>query len=435
MRDSLLETMLPDGIEDEAERSPKRLVVDPHTHLKYLEGLMNPFEESSAESSTASSSPFSDGSFLSESSSTSASGSSSPVTKPVDLNKVGLASLDPPPNGSVSTKLTPAELELKSNLAIETLIAQTDWQKLTTTNAIAPYEQARKMCALMQNLNIRVSDLVYCKLMGIATKAGRFADADQIFDEVVRHSDYASLEVWTEKVRSLTRSNRVDEAVKTLDNLTKLGVRATPDMYVSILKSFVNSAKYTDADAMWMRMHDDGVELTADAFSTMIWKCSRKSEVERAFFYFDEMKAVGVEPNEQVFANLIRAAGTAPAWVNGYQDTITDALCLIEGKEFMPTPKLYNNVIRAFGQAGDPVAAEFYFWEMTRKGLMPSTATYDSLLYAFGQAQTIMAPKYGRYGRYVRPVEVHSADGQAIIDAGPEKFAQISECLTCTTTA
>jgi pentatricopeptide repeat protein len=58
----------------------------------------------------------------------------------------------------------------------------------------------------------------------------------------------------------------------------------------------------------------------------------------------------------------------APHWVDGYHDIIFDAMARMEGAELKPTTEIYSAIIYAFGRGGDTVAAEFYFWEMKRKG-------------------------------------------------------------------
>ncbi len=153
-------------------------------------------------------------------------------------------------------------------------------------------------------------------------------------------------------------------------------------------------------------------------------------EPERAFFLYDEMKVLGNVPNEDLFAHLISACGTAPVWVSGYQDTIFDAMALMEGAELLPTRRIYNAVIKAFGKANDPVAAEFYFWEMSRKGILPDEHSYEALLDALGRAQIVYSPKYGTLGRYVRPERKLSEDDKAYIRVGPERVAKISKCTS-----
>lgn len=42
----------------------------------------------------------------------------------------------------------------------------------------------------------------------------------------------------------------------------------------------------------------------------------------------------------------------------------------MEGAELTPDARIYNAIIYAFSRGGDTVAAEFYFWEMKRKGML-----------------------------------------------------------------
>jgi len=148
--------------------------------------------------------------------------------------------------------------------------------------------------------------------------------------------------------------------------------------------------------------------------------------VERAFFYLDEMKSLGIEPTRDTFHALFRACATAPHWVNGYNDVIFDAMDAMEGCELPPTVETYNCVIHAFARARDAVAAEYYFWEMIRKGMQPDKETYASLLRAHAEAQSVGAHKYGSRGRYCRPTPPPpTADEQAMLDVGPQGVAEI----------
>jgi pentatricopeptide repeat protein len=124
----------------------------------------------------------------------------------------------------------------------------------------------------------------------------------------------------------------------------------------------------------------------------------------------------------------------APHWVDGYHDIVFDAMDRMEGAEIRPTKEIYETIIYAFSRCGDTVAAEFYFWEMKRKGMTASQVkginntpsplplfssphltppplqchdsglrvdrfTYSRLLFGFARAQSIGAQAYGTSGR------------------------------------
>lgn len=89
-----------------------------------------------------------------------------------------------------------------------------------------------------------------------------------------------------------------------------------PIRLTEILEILSLRARFDDAYNVWERMHHEPVELDARAFSVMIRNCSMQRMVERAFFYFDELKCIGLEPTLEVFHSLFRACSTASHWVS-----------------------------------------------------------------------------------------------------------------------
>eukprot|EP01035_Chromulina_nebulosa_P019038 gene19038-24859_t len=155
----------------------------------------------------------------------------------------------------------------------------------------------------------------------------------------------------------------------------------------------------------------------------MLNYCIKTSQVEKAFFYYDEIIALKIDVTLETYRLLIRACAEAPHWVNGYHDIIFDAISKLEGSELKPDESIYNAIIHAFGKAGDCIASEYYFWEMIRKKIKPSVLTYNSLLYAYARSNSVGASTYGYHGRYVRPLErAYTPDEQAVADIGPRNL-------------
>ena len=114
------------------------------------------------------------------------------------------------------------------------------------------------------------------------------------------------------------------------------------------------------------------VQLDAHAFAIIMRHCSMQAKVERAFFYNDEMRLLKIEPTLEYCHALLYASAHAPHWVcsifslyiyllkrvrsfsfqvNGYQDTIFEAMAVIENAELVPTVETYNCIIYAFSEA------------------------------------------------------------------------------------
>ena len=54
-------------------------------------------------------------------------------------------------------------------------------------------------------------------------------------------------------------------------------------------------------------MHEEEIDLTKEAFTTMLKQCAKTGQVERAFFYMDEMRAYDAEPDIRTYVLLFRA--------------------------------------------------------------------------------------------------------------------------------
>jgi pentatricopeptide repeat protein len=293
--------------------------------------------------------------------------------------------------------------EHDSSLALEGISFKSVNHAIEQFNRVDKDGKAKLLFRLMRETNIPIEESSYISMINASIKFQDFHDGKRYFDELMESVASPSVEAWEAKLSLLARAGDIDEAIKTLDSLKKLNINVGVNGYNSILKAFAqkNDSKVPD---FWLKMHRDGVALNADSFSSMLRYCSYRGEGERAFFYLNEMKGLGIQPNEELFCQLLRSASKVPVWISGYEDTIFDAIAVMESYEYKPSTRLYNEIILAFALAGDGVAAEYYYWEMKRKGIQPDSFTYRYLLEAYSKAQSIGSSSYGWKGRYVKAV-------------------------------
>ena len=291
-------------------------------------------------------------------------------------------------------------------------------------------DKAMSMKELMKESNIQLNEFSYTGLIASATRLEKYDLADKLFDEMMHSGIEPNVYTWTAIINNKARSGRPEEAVRLIDQLIKIGVKVTSPMFNCVLKAYIDSRRCNEANEIWLRMHDEGVQFTVEDFSLMMKWCTLTRSAERALFYIDEMRSMDLQPDTYVFAGLFRACAEAPHWVKGYEDFITDAMCVMEGCEIAPTSEIYNNIIHAFAKAGNPVAAEFYFWEMRRKGLEQTTLTYNNLLCAFAWSQSVGAERYGRRGTFVRgPLyRKPTKDQEDLMIVPPAKVGGLSKC-------
>jgi len=210
--------------------------------------------------------------------------------------------------------------------------------------------------------------------------------------------------------RGATYVKDVTSAIATIDRLKALGAPLTTGMFNSVLYVLVKDGHNDEALNWWLRMHrEPGIVLNEDSFVHMIKHATQTRNAEKAFWYLDEMKAslVNVKPTLRVFNKLLRACAEAPVWVRGFEDTVFEAMAMMEGAEIEPNVLTYQYIMYAFGRAGDSRAAEYYFWEMKSKGLAPNLACYNVLLQAYGKAQSVGASEHAVPGRYAAKADRH----------------------------
>jgi pentatricopeptide repeat protein len=268
---------------------------------------------------------------------------------------------------------------------------------------------ALKALQIMESSDLQVDEVTYHGIIEVALKENNLQKANEILAKVINDPNVIpSSAIWHCKVTILAKEKKYEDAKKLLSYLAKLKVPMKVQSYNVVLEAMVQqkSISAEEVKDFWIFMHEvPGLQLNTDSFNLMVQHCYHQGEVERAFFLYDELNSVGLKPDENTFASLLRAASRAPHWVNGYQDTISDALYAIEAKQMIPTRRIYNEVIRACGEFGDSVAAEYYFWEMKRKGLTPDQVTYRNLFISYARANSLGGSKYSFHPRYVRKPE------------------------------
>eukprot|EP00981_Chlorochromonas_danica_P006213 scaffold1307_cov166-Ochromonas_danica.AAC.35 len=295
---------------------------------------------------------------------------------------------------------------------------------------------AKTIHDLMKANNIPLLPEGASKLMEEALKRDQFDNAHGYLEEVLASDRSPNIDMWSHEVILLTKQGRGSDAWNLINRLEKFGL-SSPSLYLSLLRGHLARKELTKMEEVWAEMHFKEAEiLSVPAFSCMIECAGYQGKVERALFLFDELKSIGLRPDESVFLSLLSAASRAPHWVKGYENTVNDVLTMMETHEMMPTTAIYNKVIYAFGKAGDPVAAEFYFWEMQQKGLSIDRETFVNLLDAYAYAQNVGASTYGWKGRYIPKPERMSLEKLAAKELGPLRMARyISEGLYTETQA
>jgi len=290
------------------------------------------------------------------------------------------------------------------------------------------FHKMREVLELGKELMMIPSVDTFVQCMSAASARENYTLAEQIFDDLKTYDLVPNEFAWRALIHAKSHSKGVEEGLALLKRLETMGVKVIIGMYNAVLSVMVDKKMYTRADEFWVDMHalpDTKLDLASFKIYTKALKYHGR--VERALFCYNELKAIGIEPDQDYFATLFRTCAEAPFWASGYQDTLIDVMRNMESNEILPNTEIYNAVIYGFGRACDAKAAEFYFWEMKRKGIKPDATTYNSFLNALAREQLVGRRVAGTLGRWSRPPEKLNREQLAALKLGPNKMADLSK--------
>ena len=234
-------------------------------------------------------------------------------------------------------------------------------------------------------LRIPVRNETVASILHHFSRLGQHEDVELFFDRALAGGVTPDSDAWSAYIEAAARGAGHASALQVLDRVQRIGVEVSSAAYTAVLRDLVDCGRNDEAFDFWMRMKEDGVRAGVTAYEVMLQQCVQTYQVERAFNYLEEMRGGHIDLTAAVFEKLFRCCGSAPHWVNGYQDIIFDAMALMEGAELVPTAQVYDSIIHSFGKAGDAAAAEFYFWEMREKGIEQTRSTYQLLFEALAR--------------------------------------------------
>ncbi|KAL7087508.1 hypothetical protein ACP275_13G071500 [Erythranthe tilingii] len=233
---------------------------------------------------------------------------------------------------------------------------------------------------LKNDTRITPEEIIFCNIITFYGRARLPQKALQVFDEIPTHRCHRTIRSVNTLLNILLRCREFDKMVEVISGIEKY---AAPD---------------------------------ACTYNIMINACCVMSDLERAWYVFDEMRMRGVEPNSVTFGTLINGL-----CVNSELDTAFGLkkrmemdfkikpnariyVALIKGlckgghlskaiklkdemlrKKVELDPAVYSTLISASFKAGRKGEASGFLEEMRRNECKPDTVTYNAMIHGFCQ--------------------------------------------------
>lgn len=214
-----------------------------------------------------------------------------------------------------------------------------------------------------------------------------------------------TIHTWAAKVSACASEGYFEEALSILNHLQFSSSHALTNSYIHdiILKNLLKFKEYELMDSFWLRMlSETNLKLSYDSYNTYMKRHAAEGGIERALFLYEEanIKLTNALPNnenrvanlindEEMFITLLDAASKSPTFLEPFSNIVDEILDRAMGAGIVPTLDFYNAIILAYANQNDPVAAEYYYWEMKRKGIEPNDRTISILLSAYGNVQSV----------------------------------------------
>ncbi|HVW99483.1 MAG TPA: hypothetical protein VHA52_03445, partial [Candidatus Babeliaceae bacterium] len=118
-------------------------------------------------------------------------------------------------------------------------------------------------------------------------------------------------------------------------------------------------------------------------FNMMIDVLGKYGEIEKARYYFEEMKRNGITPNAVSFSTIINVH--LQQQVDGSQEYLDQ----MRDTGIKVHEVLYNTIITAWAKSGDIEQALQLMDRMILEGIHPNQATYSSIIDSLGKSGDI----------------------------------------------
>ncbi|KAJ7980465.1 putative Pentatricopeptide repeat-containing protein [Quillaja saponaria] len=258
----------------------------------------------------------------------------------------------------------------------------------------------------------------YMKLLVLLGKSGQPHRAHQLFNTMLEEGCEPTAELYTALLAAYCRSNLIDEAFSTLNEMKNLP-RCQPDVftYSTLIKVCVDHSRFELLELLYEEMAErsiipntvtqnivlsgygkagkfdqmekvlsgmlesNGCKPDVWTMNTIISVFGNKGQIDMMEKWYEKFRNFGIEPETRTFNILIGAYGKKRMY-----DKMSTVMEYMRKLQFPWTTSTYNNVIEAFAAVGDAKNMEYTFDQMRAEGMKADTKTFCCLINGYANA-------------------------------------------------
>ena len=167
-------------------------------------------------------------------------------------------------------------------------------------------EEAERVVFEMERAGVAPTPEVYASLAGIAARAGDGAGVESAIAEVASRGLAVPMEMYNALVTAAARRGDVDAAQEAVLRLRAAGFACDGDTYHALMRAAGSAVR---PDLAW-RWYEEAkttgtVEITRHHFTMLVIASGRGGDMDKMFEAEAEMRAAGLEPDEQTWCELL----------------------------------------------------------------------------------------------------------------------------------
>ena len=167
-------------------------------------------------------------------------------------------------------------------------------------------EEAERVVFEMERAGVAPTPEVFASLAGIAARAGDGAGVESAIAEVASRGLAVPMEMYNALVTAAARRGDVDAAQEAVLRLRAAGFACDGDTYHALMRAAGSAVR---PDLAW-RWYEEAkttgtVEMTRHHFTMLVIASGRGGDMDKMFEAEAEMRAAGLEPDEQTWCELL----------------------------------------------------------------------------------------------------------------------------------
>lgn len=155
------------------------------------------------------------------------------------------------------------------------------------------------------------------------------------------------------------------------------------------MSKFISYDRLEDAIALLDEMRFHYVKPNVPVYNTLLGGCSKRGDLDTAIKLYNELKKVGLRPEERTFALLFATLGSVKRDNQTSKSKIQDIATEMERFEVTPNLFTQNSLIKAYSRLGDLAEVVKAFENLKYLDIKPDKATYAVVISAFAKTGAV----------------------------------------------